>query len=231
MVSFSDIDPARLRERMAICHLSQTGLASKVGVSQAAIAKLTRGEPSGTKHLHVIARILETTPEYLTGQDDDPVPQNFLTERTLYRPAPNNLHDPDSDQVPVMMIDLSYGMGMTFLDVPVDEKIRSFPREFLRAYTKSAPEFLFWASGIGDSMAPDINDTDTLLIDTNQKNVNISDKIWALAWGEAGMIKRLRPLPDGSVEIISSNPSVPVARAVDGEMDVIGRVVAVVRKI
>ena len=233
MANFSDIDPARLRERMAKFDLSQTALASKVGVSQAAIAKLTRGDPSGTKHLHLIARVLETSPEYLTGESDDPVPQQFSSGQTPYRPAPDNLNDLKSagDQVPVMMIDLSFGMGMTFLDVPVEENIRYFPREFLRAFTKSPPEFLFWATGIGDSMAPDINDTDTLLFDTNQKNINMSDKIWAVAWGNVGMVKRLRPMPDGSVEIISSNPTVPLARAYDGEMEVIGRVVAVMRKI
>jgi phage repressor protein C with HTH and peptisase S24 domain len=223
----------RLSAQMHEKRISQAELARRVGVTQQTIGKLIKGLSSGSSHIHKIARELGTTPEYLTGEIDDPTPQSFASDRTSYRVAPNSLNDLKSagDMVPVMMIDLSYGMGMTFLDVPVDEQIRYFPREFLRTYTKSAPEFLFWAHGIGDSMSPDINDTDTLLIDTNQKNLNIADKIWALAWGEVGMVKRLRPMPDGSVEIISSNPNVPAARAVDGEMDVIGRVVAVVRKI
>lgn len=40
-----------------------------------------------------------------------------------------------------------------------------------------------------------------------------------------------RPMPDGSVKILSDNDRVPPEIAVDGEMHVIGRVVAVIRKV
>lgn len=52
--------------------LSQSELARRVGVTQGAIAKIARNDPNGTSHLHRIARILGTTPEYLTGEIDDP---------------------------------------------------------------------------------------------------------------------------------------------------------------
>jgi len=52
--------------------LSQSELGRRVGVSQATIYKLLTGESYGTKHLHLIARELGTTPAYLTGEIDDP---------------------------------------------------------------------------------------------------------------------------------------------------------------
>lgn len=57
-----------------------------------------------------------------------------------------------------------------------------------------------------------------------------SAAIWAVAYGELGMIKRVRAMPDGSYQLLSDNPNVEPAVAVDGEMTVIGRVVAVIRR-
>ena len=52
--------------------LSQSELGRRVGVAQATIYKLVKGESYGSKYLHVIARELGTTPAYLTGEIDDP---------------------------------------------------------------------------------------------------------------------------------------------------------------
>jgi len=52
--------------------LSQSELGRRVGVSQATIYKLLTGESYGTKHLHRVARELNTTTAYLTGETDDP---------------------------------------------------------------------------------------------------------------------------------------------------------------
>lgn len=62
----------RMRARMAERSLSQSELARRVGVSQASIYRLVKGEAYGSKHLHRIARELGTTPAYLAGETDDP---------------------------------------------------------------------------------------------------------------------------------------------------------------
>lgn len=51
--------------------LSQSELARRVGVTQTTIRKLLSGG-YGSKHLHRIARELQTSPAYLTGETDDP---------------------------------------------------------------------------------------------------------------------------------------------------------------
>jgi transcriptional regulator with XRE-family HTH domain len=63
----------RLRERMSKFGLSQSELARRVGVTQTTIRKLVSGGGYGSKYLHLIARELQTTPAYLTGETDDPI--------------------------------------------------------------------------------------------------------------------------------------------------------------
>ena len=214
----------RIAARMAELGLSQSELARKIGVSQQAIGKLVNGHVQTSRHLHVIARELGTTPQYLAGETDDP------TEGALPVPTPELLSD-QIGVVEIKEIDLAYGMGACFLDVPVATESRHFSLAWVRLYTNSSPDKLFFARGIGDSMAPTLLDSDMVLIDTAQQTPRMGDQIWAIAYGQIGMIKRLRPMPDGSVKILSDNDRVPPEIAVDGEMHIIGRVVAVVRKL
>lgn len=137
----------------------------------------------------------------------------------------------EPDVVPVREIDLSFGMGATYLDVPITEEIHHFPRAWLRRYTRSSPEKLFFAQGIGDSMEPTLHDSDLLLIDTDQQTLNSADRIWVVTYADCGMIKRLRPVPGGGVEVLSDKKEVPTFTAYDGELVIIGRVVAVQRKL
>ena len=87
------------------------------------------------------------------------------------------------------------------------------------------------ADGLGDSMAPTIGSNDQMLIDRSIDTLRVADQIWAFSFGGVGMVKRLRPRPDGSIAILSDNPAVPEDRAVDDELFLIGRVVAIVRKV
>lgn len=62
----------RIAERRHAKGLSQAALARLVGVTQPTIGKLEAGISTGSSYLHKIARVLETTPEYLSGEIDDP---------------------------------------------------------------------------------------------------------------------------------------------------------------
>ncbi|WP_446654741.1 XRE family transcriptional regulator [Blastomonas sp.] len=225
MADHGRIDSDRVRQRMDELGLSQNGLAQKVGVSQAAIAKITSGQSFGSKHLHRIARELGTTAAFLTGETDDP------SEGALPVPTADDVAD-QVGGVRIKEIDLDYGMGASWIEgVPVTEVERVFPADWLVQFTRAHPQYLFFAHGAGDSMMPTIMDRDIVLIDTTQQTLNMADRIWAVAFGGAGMIKRLRPQPDGGVKLMSDNPSVRDEVAYDGELSIIGRVVAVMRKI
>lgn len=208
--------------------ISQSELARRVGVSQATIWKLTKEPAQGSKHIHKIARELGTSPEYLMGETDDPsLPGGVSDARLPFRPAAPAI---DPDMVQLHELDLAFGMGATYLDLPVKAETRSFSREWLRNFTSSSPKDLFFARGVGDSMMPTILDSDIVLIDRSQVTPAMGDQIWAVAFGQVGMIKRLRPMPDGNVKILSDNPLVPPETACDGELHVLGRVVTIMRK-
>lgn len=136
--------------------------------------------------------------------------------------------------VDVRQIDLSFGLGAAYMDTEIIEdqaETMSFPIAWLKMITPSPPELLYWARGMGNSMEPTISDGDVILIDRSQVDVRFGDLYWAISYGQIGMIKRLRPMPDGGVKILSDNPAVTPETAYDGELHVFGRVVAVVKNL
>lgn len=198
--------------------LSQAELARRVGVSQPTIFKLIRENKTGSKHLHRVARELKTSTGYLTGEVDDPEAdaQPVAVDEVV-----------DTDEVEIDSIDLSYGMGGTFLDSDTIEveKIK-FSRSWLRQFTNSPPNVLFSTRGAGDSMMPTIHDRDVVIVDRSQNSVDMGDKVWAVVFGGVAMIKRLRPMPDGTVKISSDNQLVRDELATDGDLFIVGRVIA-----
>lgn len=217
----------RIQAQIAIIGTTQAELARAIKVTPQAISKLVRGGTTDTAKLYQIAKFLGTTPEYLIGEIDDPkgAPTNGSLQSTSMKEAER------SDLVAVDEIDLRFGLGGTYIDGPVQSGQRLFSREWLRNFTRAAPEHLFWAMGDGDSMEPTIRSGEVILIDRSQVTPAMGDGVWACAYGQVGMVKRLRPLPNGTIEVLSDNRVVPPTIATDGELHVIGRVVAVVRKL
>ena len=222
----------RLADLMRELGLGQTELARRVGVSQATIWKLVKEPSQGSKHTHKIARELNTTAEYLMGESD----QRWAANTDLEKAGVSNMaevesEDEDDEIVEIEELDLAFGMGGgSYLDLPVKAKPRKFTRGWLRLFTQAPPMRIKIAQGIGDSMAPTIQNADLVIIDTAETRVMMGDQIWAVAYGETGLIKRLRPMPSGGVKIMSDNPLIGDEIAYDGELHVVGKVVAVVRR-
>lgn len=221
-----EIVPERLRDAMERAQINQSQLARKVGVKQPSIARLLTGETKTTKAIDLIAQVLGTTSAHLRGEDEEPLAR-ARDRRLGFRGA-----EPEEggDLVKVQEIDFAYGLGGAYMDQPVKARTMTFSRKWLRNFTDSPTEYLYFAQGIGDSMEPRIHSSDVVLIDTHDRTPKGGDLIWACAFGQVAMIKRLRPMPDGSVKILSDNPNVPPETAHDGELHVLGRVVAIVKK-
>jgi phage repressor protein C with HTH and peptisase S24 domain len=203
---------------------SQSELARRVGVSQATVWKLIKEPSQGSKHLHKIARILATTPAYLSGETDDP------SEGAYVPPTPEEIAA-QMGLIKVEEIDLAIGMGAAFLDEAVIERVdRWMPEEWVRGFTDSPAAYLSIARPIGDSMYPTINDRDLVLIDRSLRRIDRQEGIWALAYGGFGTIKRVRVLPDGSYRLSGDNPQVRDELATESEVHVIGRVAGVFRR-
>lgn len=218
-------DAERFRDSLRKAGLSQSELARRIGISQSAIGKLAAGGAYGSKHMHRIARELGTSPAYLMGETDDP------SEGALPPPSALAIAEQlDAVLIPEVQVSYSMGGGSVIEDWPVVRQV-PFSRDWLRSFTASSPEHLAVARGDGDSMMPTILDGDLVILDLSQKTPRQQDRIWALSYGGLGMIKRVRALPDGSYQVNSDNPAVTPIHAADGEMQVVGRVVGVVRRI
>jgi phage repressor protein C with HTH and peptisase S24 domain len=206
---------------MAQRNLDQSELARRVGCSSAAIQQIVSGKTQNSRFLPVIASKLHVSLPFLLGETDDP---------SDFNPTPRS--ETDHDEVEIDSIDLAYGMGGTFLDTEsVEVEKARFSRSWLRQYTDAPPEMLFSTSGVGDSMWPTIHDRDGVIADRSSRTVDQGDKIWAIVFGGVAMIKRLRPLPDGTVRIMSDNPQVSDEVASDGDLFIVGRVAAIVRRV
>lgn len=131
--------------------------------------------------------------------------------------------------VPQLELGYSMGGGSIFTDYPHTGFV-PFQRDWLRGLMKGAFADLFVARGEGDSMQPTMLDGDIVLIDTSQKDIHQQDRIWALSYGDLGMIKRVRRLPGGTYRVMSDNPAVAPIDAADGEMHVVGRVIWIGRR-
>lgn len=207
-------------------------LVDYAGVSSAQVAQRAKVNPRTIQRMkngNAEARLSQVTLEKL----HDAYPK-FPGWTRAGAAALAGLAEPVAEMVGIAAIDLNFGLGAAFMDTEiVDHEAHTmlFPRDWLRSITRSPPEQLYWAKGLGNSMEPTIGDGDVILIDRSAANSSFGDLYWAIAYGQTGMIKRLRPMPDGSVKILSDNPNVPPELAHDGELHVFGRVIAVVRRI
>lgn len=212
----------RVRELLLAKGISQSELARRVSVTQSAIAKIVSSNPSGSSHLHKIARELGTSPAYLSGETDDP------TEGAVPVPTLESIAE-HFDLVPLVEVDISYGMGAAFMDDAPVVTVRQFPKEWLASITASPSSSLFIARGRGSSMEPTLRDGDMLIIDRSERQVRDQDELWAFTIGEIGMIKRLRVRGE-KVTILSDSTLIPEDYAHPDEINVVGRVVFIGRR-
>lgn len=220
----AEISASRLQELMQKHGFTQSELARRVGVKQPSIGRLLSGDTRSSSVLVEIARVLQTTPDYLTGQTDDP------TEG--YVPGPQvDVILSDMGLVPIREVDMPIGMGESHLDQHISATYRYFPRAWLDIYTRSPSKDLIVARGMGESMAPTFLDNDLILIDTKQKIPHLSDQVWAITYCGLGSIKRLRRTSNGEWLLASDNVNISPILTSEDEIYIIGRVVAYFRKI
>jgi len=205
---------------------NQSKFADRLEVPQSYVSKWeNQGKEPATRSMARMAALAGVSVEQFMDEEWS------ADDIGIIRQVPVDQSDDGGDEVDIQQWDVAYGMGGgTYLDLPVTGETHKFSRSWLRQFTHAPPNQIFLATGTGDSMMPTILDADIVIVDTSQREVRLADKIWAAAYGQTGIIKRLRPMPDGSVKILSDNPNVPPETAYDGELSVVGRVVAIVRK-
>lgn len=215
----------RIQERLEKLKMSQAELARRVKIAQPTINALVKGDNASSKHLHRIAAELQTSPAWLAGETEDDAPV------TVAPTALDALADKyDLTVLPELELGYSMGGGAVF-DQYEHKGVVPFQRSWLRTIMRGSFDDLFVARGEGDSMQPTLLDGDIVLIDTAQRDIRQQDRIWAVSYGDLGMIKRVRRLPGGSYQLLSDNTAVPPVDCSDDEMHVVGRVIWIGRRI
>jgi len=215
----------RIRELMEHKGLSQADLAREAGISQPAIQQILNGTTMRTRRLPEIARALDVTVSFLMGYTDNKDEHAFET-----KPSPEEMAL-ELGVTRVRQVPVEYGMGGgTYIEDYVEEKYSFFDSEWIQQITDSPAASLFVARGIGDSMFPTLHDSDSLLVDRAQTRIMQQDRIWALTYGDVGMIKRVRKQPRGTFLIMSDSPHVSDFEADAADVHVIGRVIWIGRR-
>lgn len=204
---------------------SQAWLARETGLRQPTINGLINRPERRSAHLHTIARALATTTAYLSGETDDP------SVGAIPLPTPEAL----AEQLGLAMIpevDIAYALGGgTVIDDYADSRMVPFRQDWLSRLTRGGSVDVFLTRGQGDSMMPTILDDDDVLVNRADQAIRQQDRIWALGYGELGMIKRVRRLPSGQFQLNSDNPAVTPIEASDDELFVVGRVIWIGRRV
>lgn len=231
LVEFSGLKPAQVAKRagVAVTTINRPYTATAPSrLGRSVLEKLQAAFPDFPGWSPAIAKEDRSTfaGAAASGSLERLLPREKVDESTR-RPSPAI----EDDMVEIAEIDLNFGLGGAFMDEHPVPNMRAFSRSWLRQFTDAGPEDLYWAKGKGDSMSPTIEDGEPVLIDRRQQTPRMTDLIWAFAWGEIGAIKRLRPMPDGGLKILSDNTRVPPETAYDGEVHIFGRVVGVAKRL
>lgn len=217
---------ARLKKaRLAAGYSSASDFAKAMHLLPVTYRAYENGQNSYAKFAHQFAGRLRVSARWLLEGGDDGEKAEERPESDLEASA----KELGLALVPQLELGYSMGGGSVFHDYR-HTGFMPFHRDWLKGIMRGAFADLFVARGEGDSMTPTMLDGDIVLIDTSQKRIEQQDRIWALSYGDLGMIKRVRRLPSGTYRILSDNPAIPPIDAADEEMHVVGRVIYIGRR-
>lgn len=201
--------------------------ANKVGIKSSTYRSYENGTNGYSRHAAKLAKALGVSADWLLGGGY--VPDDSERELSAKRAA--SLIASDLNVAMVREVDISYAMGdgSVIADYP-DTGMMPFDLNFLSMLGARTSESLFLCRGQGDSMAPTIYDSDLVMVDASRNRVTMQDQIWALSVAGAGMIKRIRPLPNGRILVLSDNVLVPEQEYDADDVYVVGKVIWIGRR-
>jgi len=214
----------RINLRLKELGWPQAELARRVNLAQSTINGLIHGHSRSSAHLHVIARQLGVSTAWLAGvrpADDRGIEGEESDEQSLARMG----------VLLIPQVDLS-ACGEVSKMLPVVAHIpvsRAWVHEWLQLADEKG--LVFVARPDGDDMAPTINRGDVVWLNAAETDIKRQDALWALAYGGVGMIRRVRRLADGTLELRAESAYSPPIVAKDDEVRVIAAVVAVAKTI
>lgn len=221
------VDSEWFKERKKASGVTDAQLGEALCVDRSVANKIINGKVAfDARKANAVARLFEVTTEevlYRAGITADE-PHSLVSEH-----APTKSAD-GGETVELTALDLSIAMGPgTLIEEFVEEEPVRFDIALIRSITRSSFAALRVVKGIGDSMEPTLRTYDRLLIDTSEKHLSRAHGIYWIDHLGAHAVKRLRPMGQGRVLIMSDNPNVPDYDVDADEMRIHGRAVWLMR--
>ena len=192
--------------------LSQEELAEKLGVTQTTITRYENG------HRLPCADFLESLVK-LSGCD----PGWLLAGEAEIIEVPSGGDIPGSDYILVPRVSGEIAAGEGLAPEPSVEIRIAFRRDWIQK--KGDPKNMSLIRVRGDSMEPTLFSGDTVLIDHGKNYIEPEGGLYAMAVDGLIMIKRLQPLPDKKIRVISDNPKYVTYAAAPERIHINGKAV------
>ena len=201
------ITPARIKSTRESLKLTKRELAKRIGVHESSINKYEKGLVDiPLSKITELARVLNVTESYLMGWEDD------------------DKETPQAIKIPVL--------GTVAAGIPISAVEDILDYEEIPQSWQNQGEF-FGLRIKGDSMKPDINDGDTVIV-KQQSTANNGDVVIALVNGDDATCKKFEKLDNGIMLISNNSEYSPMyfsnEEVVTKPVVIVGRVVELRRK-
>jgi len=176
----------RLKKRRKDLKVSQKKLAESVGVSTKTIQKYEYGDiPKGT-NLVSLSRALSCSIDWLLVGDEPGICET-TSENAGYIPKESEL-----TMIPKVLARLNAGGGSLETNKNV-KGMYGFRKDWI--HKKGNPKKMILMDVSGDSMSPEIQDGDMVLVDQSQRDIFVG-KIYAVSIGQEITVKYVERAPD-----------------------------------
>lgn len=202
-------DKEKLEQLMLAQNLNQTKLSKITGVKQQVISRLLTSKNEDEKATPALKFALL---KYFSYDIDS----GYYTAEVTVDYGENII------SIPFYTAKAAAGKGIELPDYEEKDVIH-FDKRWLQAVVGHNPENLSLIQAEGDSMSPDIQDGDLLMVDTAIKEV-IPNKIFIIKQNGQYRVKKLKTDFNGDIMIISINHNYPT-EVMNQETEIIGQVV------
>jgi phage repressor protein C with HTH and peptisase S24 domain len=226
------LEARRILERLEALGQDGAWLAREAGIPTSTLYDNLKRGIAKPEHAVSIAKALKVSVDWLlTGKEPARKGRAIATTNFDRELADEDLAGQlGMKMIPEVDITYSMGGGSVVGDFP-EARLVPFRQDWLQRLTRGGPADVFLTRGQGDSMMPTILDDDDVLVNRADGAIRQQDRIWALGYGELGMIKRVRRLPSGLFQLNSDNPAVTPIEATEDELFVVGRVIWIGRRV
>jgi phage repressor protein C with HTH and peptisase S24 domain len=201
-------------------------LARATGVSPSAFRKWLRGdaEPS-RERLVALAKAAGVSVGWLASGEGPPPRLSGGTPSSRSASGPGGINQRDYLLLPKRPESAAAGVESPPAEGPAE--FFALHHDWVRSEFGIEPDHLSLETAVGESMLPNIQDGDLLLVDTTENRFR-SFGVYVLEIAGERLVKRVQPKLDGSLTLISDNKAyepehIPPTQA--GDITVVGRVI------